>query len=238
MDAEPSRRIAIAFARQAASSPSALWCLACIDVLAVSGAAITLTGPDDSGPICTSSPGVAALEDLQFVSGEGPYRDAQRTGRRVDAPHLEATSEWPSFAELAQSHGFAAAFAYPLTVDGATVGVMSVYQYAAGDLSTDQHDDCRALADVLAATILSLQADAPAGELADALDDAIAYRAEVYQASGMLAVQLSIPPAEALLRIRAYAFAASRPLDSVATDILAHRLRLPDDRRDRPGRKV
>ena len=46
----------------------------------------------------------------------------------------------------------------------------------------------------------------------------------------MVSVQLQVPVAEALVRIRAHAFADGRPLGAVAADIVARRLRLTDDR--------
>ena len=57
-------------------------------------------------------------------------------------------------------------------------------------------------------------------ELGAALDD----RAEVYQAQGMVQVQLGVGLAEALIRLRAYAYAHDRPLHEVAADVVARRL--------------
>jgi len=232
MTPDPAVRVAIAFARQVAHSPNARWCTACVEVLVVTGAEITLMGGAESGPVCVSSPQVAALEDLQFDVGEGPCRDAHVSGRPVNVPRLDrfASERWPAFVELAEVRGIGAVFAYPLDVSGVGVGVLTVYQAEPGDLTVAQHDDCLVIAEVLGATILSLQADEPAGELAAGLETAVAYRAEIYQASGVVAVQLGIPPSEAVVRIRGYAFATSRPVSAVAADILAHVLRLPDDR--------
>ena len=88
----------------------------------------------------------------------------------------------------------------------------------------------RALEDLQFTIVLSLQDAAAVGTLGAGLDDAVAYRAETYQASGMIAIQLQIPASEALLRIRAHAFANDRPLSAVAADIVARRLRLDNDR--------
>ena len=79
---------------------------------------------------------------------------------------------------------------------------------------------------VLTETVLSLQDAAPEGVLAEGLQEVVAYRAEVHQASGMVSIQLKIPVAEALVRIRAHAFAHDRPVGVVAADIVARRLRL------------
>lgn len=93
-----------------------------------------------------------------------------------------------------------------------------------------QRADSTALAEVLTETVLSLQDDAPAGTLAPGLDDAVKYRAEIYQAAGMSAIQLGLPAAEALLRIRAHAFANGQTVAETAAMIVTRRLRLPDDR--------
>jgi hypothetical protein len=233
---ESLNRVAVAFARQVVKAPHARWCDACVDVIGVTGAGITLMGRGDAGPICVSSPQVAALEDLQFDLGQGPCRDAHQTGRPTHVPHLDATIEakWPTYVELAHRSGIGAVFAYPLTMNRSSLGVLTVYQAMAGELTEDQHQDCQTMAQVLAATILRLQADEPTGELAAELDTAVTYRAELYQASGVVAVQLEISPFEAVARIRGHAFAAGQPVATVAADILAHRLRLPDDRRP-PG---
>jgi ANTAR domain len=54
-------------------------------------------------------------------------------------------------------------------------------------------------------------------------------RVEVSQATGMLVVQLEVEPAEALVRLRAHAFATGRSATDVACDILDRRLRLEAD---------
>lgn len=224
----------MAFARETAKSPTARLCAACVEVLAVSGAGITLMGGEHAGPICVSDSSVAALEDLQFTIGQGPCRDAFRSGRSVHAPRLDDSAfvRWPPFVDLARASGVGAVFAYPLRASGANVGVLTLYQQTEGELSGAQHDDSLAISKVLTETVLSLQDTAPVGSLAPELDPVVAYRAEIYQASGMVAVQLQIPPAEALLRIRAHAFAHDTPVSAVAGEIVARRLLLPDDRPD------
>jgi hypothetical protein len=229
---DQSLRIAVAFAREAARSPEARLCAACVDVLAMTGAGITIMGGDKAGPVCVSNPRMAALEDLQFTIGEGPCQDAYRSNTPVHAPRLDgaASARWPSFVDLAHTTGVGAVFAYPLSANGAKIGVLTLYQEGEGEMSATQHEDSMAIVEVLTETVLSLQDAAPVGTLAVDLDEVVAYRAEIYQAAGMVAVQLQIPVAEALLRIRAHAFADGRPVGGVAGDIVARRLRLTDDR--------
>lgn len=234
MNLDRSLRISVALAREAAKSSEARLCAACVDVLAVTGAGITIMGGDKAGPVCASNPRMAALEDLQFTLGEGPSHDAFRSNRPVHAPRLDvaASARWPSFVGLAQATGVGAVFAYPLSAHGARIGVLALYQDGEGELTAMQRGDSIAIVEVLTETVLSLQDAAPLGTLAPDLDEVVAYRAEIYQASGIVAVQVQIPVAEALLRIRAYAFADGRAVGAVASDIVARRLRLSDDRED------
>lgn len=238
MNGDQSSRLMLAFARETARSSTGRLCNACVEVLDVTGAGITIMGGDQAGPICVSDSTVAALEDVQYTVGQGPCQDAFSTGVSVHSPRLDidASTRWPSFVSLAQDSGFGAVFAYPLITPGAKVGVLTLYQQAEGELTQAQQDDSMVLAEVLTKTVLSLQGDAPSGTLAPGLDGAVKYRAEIYQASGMTAIQLSIRPEEALLRMRAYAFANDQTVAETAAHIVARRLRLPSD--DQPETEV
>jgi hypothetical protein len=233
---ERMMRIAVAFAK-ATTAPAARLCTACIDVLEVSGAGITVMGGDIAGPLCVSNDRMAVLEDLQFTTGEGPCQDAFHTRTPVSASDLElgAAGRWPAFVDLAIASGIGAVFAFPLSSRGATVGVLTLYQDIAGALSQTQHENSVAVAEVLTETVLGLQEAEIDGQLAPALDGAVAYRAQIHQASGMVAIQLQVSAQEALTRIRAYAFANDLAVESVAADIVGRRLRLTDDRRTAPG---
>lgn len=239
MNAEQSMRIAVAFARAVTKSPPVGLCDACVEVLIVSGAGITVMGGGQSGQLCVSSQRIAALEDLQFTMGVGPCQDAFQTGQPVHAPSLgaRAVSRWPAFVTLARDAGIGSVFAYPLASNGAKIGVMTLYQDLEGELGPRRHEDSIAMASVLTETVLSLQDAAPDGVLADGLQEVVEYRAQVHQASGMVSIQLKVPVAEALVRIRAHAFAHDRPVGVVAADIVARRLRLEDDRQQ-PGEGV
>ena len=54
------------------------------------------------------------------------------------------------------------------------------------------------------------------------------YHAVVHQATGMVKAQLNVGIAEALVRLRAYAYAAERPIEDVARDVVGRRLRFDE----------
>ena len=224
-------RIAVAFARQAASVPAARLCGACVDVLQVAGAGITLMSGTNVGPVCSSNDRTRLLENLQFSLGEGPCHDAFVTGLVVLAPNLSHVSggRWPTYSAPALAIGASGVFAFPLHVGEGRIGVLTVYQNEPGDLSANQTEDCVILAEVLTETIMSMQRRTERDVLVDELNDESAHRAEVHQASGVIAIQLGVDVGAALARLRAFAFSNERSVESVADDILAHRLRLTDD---------
>lgn len=224
--------MATAFARQAATAPAARLCSACVDVLQVSGAGVTIMSGSHSGPVCSSDPTMARLEELQFSLGEGPARDAYASGEPVTEPDLRQPSSerWPNFSPPALELGAGGVFSFPLRSGASRVGVLTLYQLDAGVLSSEQTRDCLIVAQVLARTMLSIQGRSGPQVLSPDLVDSSAHRAEVHQASGMVAVQLGVDMAEALVRLRAHAFANDQSVATVAQQIVARRLRLSDDR--------
>jgi hypothetical protein len=110
-----------------------------------------------------------------------------------------------------------------MQVDRARMGVLTLYQDAPGPLTDAQYDEAGVLADVITAATLAMLRD---DTIAPALDDAVAHRAEVHQAAGMVSARLDVTTAVALARIRAHAFSHDRPIGDVAADIVARRLTL------------
>lgn len=200
---------------------------ACCELLSVSGAAVTVTAEGvPPALLCSSDATAAAIEDLQATLGEGPSVDAGRLGLPVGEPDLAAPrhARWLAFLEPAAADGAAAVFAFPLRVGAVRVGVLTVYQRERGPLSEEQHSGALLMAQVLAQTILALQAQAPPGVVADTLRALAEHGAEVHQAAGMLAVRRGTTVGEALVLLRAHAYGAGRTLADTARDVVAGRL--------------
>lgn len=205
----------------------------CAEVVGATGAGVMLMGAEvPLGSLGTTDRVSALIEDLQFALGEGPCIDAFRQRRPVLEPDLAAPSEprWPAFAPAALAVGVRAVFGFPLRIGTVRVGALNLYRSSAGALSDGQHADALVLADIVCEVVLLLQADAPAGQLAAALEENADLQDVVHQASGMVAVQLGVSVGNALIRLRAHAFADGRPLREVAEDVVRRRLSLaPDD---------
>ena len=214
-----------------AEPEAARLCEVCADVSLMTGAGIMLiTGDTNQGSVCSSNPVSALIEELQFTLGEGPCVDAHR----LDLPVVEADlanpdmPRWLGFAPPAVAAGARAVFGFPMRVGGARLGALNLYRDRPGPMSDDQYADALVLAGVAARAVLAMQAHAPPGALSTALEEGSNFRFVVHQASGMVAAQLGVSVAEALARLRAYAFGNDVLLTEVAEAIVARKLRLDD----------
>jgi len=207
-------------------------CVAATRALAASGAGLSVMAEDGiRGMTTASDKATERIEDLQFVLGEGPCIDAFAARRPVLIPDLAdgATRRWPGYAPAAYDGGVRAVFAFPLQVGAGRLGVLDVFRARPGPLTADELARALTFADVAVTTLLDGQADARPGAAADGLDDAMDSRAALFQAQGMVMVQLGVSLAEALARMRAYAYSRDLPLFEVARDVVHRSLRFDRD---------
>jgi hypothetical protein len=194
--------------------------------LSASGVGVSLMASDGvHGMAAASDPDTARIEELQFTFGEGPCIDAVAAGRPVLVPDLAdgAMSRWPGYTFAVLDAGVRAVFAFPLQVGAARLGVLVVFRALSGAMSRPELGQALTVADQVVTTLRDGQEQTT--EI-DELDEAFEHRAALFQAQGMVMVQLGISLAEALARIRAHAYATDRPLSEMAADIVARRLRL------------
>lgn len=243
--ADDRARVAALIAQQPTAPPDrdgvtgSLWrlCAAAAQALSASGAAVTVMAEDGvlEGVTVASGPATERVEELQALVGEGPGTDAWAGHRPVLVPDLAATTaRWPAYTPAAADLGVRAVFAFPLQVGAARLGILEVFRDRPGRLSRGELRQALILAEVALTALLDGQENAPPGAAANGLANAVERRAELFQAQGMVMVQLGVSLAEALARMRAHAYAQNRRLDEVAADLVARRLRFDPDHRSPP----
>jgi hypothetical protein len=187
-----------------------------------------MSGDIPGGSLCASNDVSQLIEELQYTLGEGPCVDAYQQDMSVIEPDLAApvTRRWVAFTPPALKAGARAVFGFPLRVGAVRLGALNLYRDEPGPLSQEQHADAIVVAALAARWVLEAQAGAPAGQVAAELEAGADFHFTVHNAAGMVSVQEGISVAEALIRLRAFAFSAERQLADVAQDVIAHRLRL------------
>ena len=212
-------------------------CRACVNLLEVDAAAISLIFDGVNAATLGSSSRLArAYDELQFTLGEGPCLES--VARRAPVLVLDLSDpddvRWPAYGAAMLAYQIRGVYAMPVLVAGEYVGALDLFRFQPGPLGAEQLAGAVAAAELAAIPVLDLMNADLQAAVSDPRSNAWAElntlsRAEVSQATGMLVAQLGVEPAEALVRLRAHAYATNRSATEVARDILDRRLRLEAD---------
>jgi hypothetical protein len=212
-------------------------CEACVLLFEIDDAAISLVFEGASGGTLGSSGTLARMYDeLQFTLGEGPCLES--VARRIPILVVDLAdpneARWPAYGPAMLAHRIRGVCAIPVVVAGEFVGALDLFRTQPGSLSSDDLTGAVAAAELAAIPLLDLLDGDLQAAVTDPTSNAWAElnalsRAEVSQAIGMLVAQLEVEPAEALVRLRAHAYATNRSATDVAHDILERRLKLEDN---------
>lgn len=214
-------------------------CRSCLRVLPFDAAGLSLMGDSSSRvPLGASEPAAAAAERLQFTFGDGPCFRAMRLGEPVPVTEGTWTSQWPLMADrhFAQT-AFHGGLSVPLRVFGSWIGVLDLYSRQSHEIGPSVVGDAESVAELVTTALLD-SLGGPAGPLDEDEDYGVAARPEaawlwgaptrgrgqVWIATGMTNLALSLTSADALAVLRAHAFAEGSTVDALADDIVSGRL--------------
>ena len=212
-------------------------CEACVILFDIDAAAISLIFDGaNSGTLGSSGPPARRYDELQFTLGEGPCLEAVARRNPILVVDLADPEEvrWPAYGPAMLAHQIRGVHAIPVVVAGEFVGALDLFRAQPGPLSGEDLTGAVAAAELANIPLLDLLDGDLHAAVADPNSNAWAElntlsRAEVSQATGMLVAQLGVEPAEALVRLRAHAYATGCSATDVARDILERRLKLEAD---------
>ena len=202
-------------------------CEVTTDILGVTGVGVMLMGDVPQGTLCTTNSVSSLIEELQYTLGEGPCIDSHQQGQGVLEPNLArpATPRWFGFTPPALEAGVRAVFGFPLRVGAARLGALSLYQDQPDCFSIEQHADALVVAQIISHWVIDAQASASSETIERLLESGADFHFVVQNAAGMISVQLGVSMTEALVRLRAAAFAKDRRVHDVAADVVSRRMR-------------
>jgi hypothetical protein len=198
-------------------------CDVAAEFMVLDGAGIALTSTsEDLMSLCTSNDAAGGLMDLEMTLGEGPAVDACRGDAAEEADLLTAVGpRWETYGPEAVALGARAVFGYPIQLGAVRFGALSLFRASPGPLSEGQSSDGYLMASVLGRAILTTQAGGSPETLVGELDGASMLDFRVHQAAGMVAVQGSMSVKDALVILRAHAFAIGCRLGELADRVVS-----------------
>lgn len=201
-------------------------CASYLDALPVTGAALSaLGGSLQETTLCATDTLSGQLDELQFDLGEGPRWAAIRTRTPILIPQVRRASHenWPVFGKALLQTDAQALFVFPLVVGAMNIGVVELYSSNPGPLSRSDLTVAGTLSDraawSLLRSILTLESAEDSGQAGSMLS-----RREIHQATGMVLAQTGGSAADALMMLRAHAFASGSTLRATCDAVLGRQL--------------
>lgn len=169
-----------------------------------------------------TSTAAATLDNLQFVSGEGPAWQAMQEGRQVHVPDLQRVTESPATAAAAGSFGVCQVLACGLVVQGGrlgpALGSLTFYSSNAEPFDHEVRDFIAILAANFAAAVAAIQRDRDLERREASLHRALNTRDVIGQAKGILMERQGLTASEAFDVLRR----ASQRLNLRLTELAEH----------------
>ena len=198
-------------------------CRAAAAELGLVGASVRLLPSGASLAVTVSAQGTPErLGDVELETGEGPGTVANALARPILVPDLAGPEgdAWPGYRAAVAELGVAAVFVFPLHLGAAAFGTLELFAAKPGMLTREQSSLARTLAVLAIEVLLDGHLTQPDGGLSAGLARVFEHRAEIAQAQGMVMVDLGVSLPEAMVRLRAHAFARGVRLSQVAREVI------------------
>ncbi|HWC36271.1 MAG TPA: GAF and ANTAR domain-containing protein [Mycobacteriales bacterium] len=161
------------------------------------------------------------LDHTQYDLGYGPCLAAAEAAHRVLIPDVKTDNRWPDFATAALDRGVASMLSVPLPVQRQVIGALNLYAQ-----QVDVFDDRTVALGVrfgayAAAAIANTKLFTSAAELAQQMAQAMASRADIEQAKGILMAQRRCSADEAFDLLVNLSQTSHRKLRDVAGVVIA-----------------
>ena len=198
----------------------------CCRATGLDGAGVSILGDDGTRePLYASDEVATVIERLQLTLGEGPCVDSSAMGTPVlvadlTDPRDVVANRWPVFRSEATRIGARAVFAFPIRIGAIWLGAVDFYRRSPGPLYQRELSTALSSVDEVGHAVL----EAP-HRYSDP-DAQTTTSMIVHQAAGMVMGQLDSSIEEAMVRLRAIAFAEDLNLNELAVDVVNGRRRI------------
>ncbi|MFC5381613.1 ANTAR domain-containing protein [Aquipuribacter nitratireducens] len=187
---------------------------------ACDGVSVTLGAPEAPTAQATDSAFAQAVDGAQLQAGDGPCLRAFRTGRAQDTGNLREDARWPRFAELAAPVGAVSVLGLPLRSDRESLGVLNIYSRDVAAFGDRDRRVADLLVSAVVAVVRATQERAGLVELGDQLREALASRAVIEQAKGVLMGREGLTADQAFARLVALSRRSNVKLRDVARQVV------------------
>ena len=159
-------------------------------------------------------------DELQYERGYGPCIDAGITGTVLVVADTRTETRWPDYIAHVRERGVGSSLSLPLPVQTQVVGALNCYSETPGTFTPEVVDVGRELAGHLGVAIANAVSHADAVGMADDMRAAMASRAVIEQAKGVIMAQNRCDPEQAFAILSRASQSRNRKLRDVAQDLV------------------
>jgi anti-anti-sigma factor len=174
---------------------------------------------------------VAAMDEHQYATGEGPCLAAAAIGLRVTVESMAHEPRWPAFVPRALADGIASILSTPLVVAGEPRGALNMYSTRPMAFGADEQRLATLFAGQAAWVLAGVGSEDWDEGLCERLQEALRARAVIAQAQGVVMARHGVAADVAAAHLQRSARAKKLPVARHAADIV-HGTRVcadPDD---------
>jgi len=165
------------------------------------GATLTSFSAEGPGVAAASDEWSQQLDELQYEEHEGPCIDAGRSGVVFRVPDMGTEPRWPSYMPRAHALGAASMVSIPMTIEAKTIGALNVYSRQVEAFGSEEVSVAEIVAGHASLATQVVAALHGHRELANQLHEAMASRASIEQAKGIIMGTVGCGPDEAFERL-------------------------------------
>jgi GAF domain-containing protein len=190
-------------------------------VIAAPGAvSVTLVDGEKATTPAATDAWAVTLDEAQYRHGYGPCLDSARAGQLVRVEDMAAESRWPEFAAAARQTGVLSSLAVPLPAQRHVIGTLNVYACRERSFTEERVELAERFASYAAVAIGNTALHLTSSRLAAQMQEAMASRAVIEQAKGVLMALNRCDADEAFARLVTTSQRSHKKLREVARELV------------------
>jgi GAF domain-containing protein len=160
------------------------------------------------------------LDESQYETGYGPCLDASRAAATFSVPDMTAENRWPRWAGDALKHGVNSSLSVGLPVQETVTGALNIYATKPEAFDDDAVVTARTFAGYAAVALANAHLYDATATLAEQLQTAMASRAVIEQAKGIIMAERRCTAAEAFALLSKISQDSNRKVRDVAAALV------------------
>ena len=181
---------------------------------------LTLRRDHGAFTVASSDSRASQLDEIQYRHDEGPCLRALSTGQVVLVDDLAQDERWGDYRLPALGHGVRSSLSLPLGVNGVTIGALNIYATTPRAFGPPEQLVARRFADETSRALALAVRLAEHSEMSAHLQAALASRAVIDQAVGIIIGQNRCTVDEAFEVLRSISNNRNVKLRDIATDMI------------------